>query len=334
MATFDQLSAEERAIVELVLQKGKSYEELAGMLGMPEPRVRELARRALVQLAPVSARRVEDDWRGQLADYVLGQQVGPEATATKGHLRRSEPARTWARSLLDSLEQLYPNGSMPAIPEGDRGVRRRAARRATSAPSGAVPPPSALSPEARGAIRRRRLIAIAGAAAALVLVAVLVWPAGVLTGGEDEAGEARTARQAGGGQAVSARARGQAVIARQASGRPQILVTAMRLPPSTERSAYQVWLYNSEQDRRSIGAQVTDARGTLQAGGPLPSDYRRYRFIDVTEVAVTGDGFRTGRSVLRGLLELRDRPVSRGTGENRVTLLADFQLLPLPRRAG
>src|SRR5215210_1907934 len=121
MATFDQLSPEKRAIVELVLQQGKTYPELADMLGMPEPRVRELARDALVELAPVSVRGVEEDWRGQLADYVLGQQSGPEATATKGHLRRSEAARGWARSLLDSLEQLYANGSVPAIPEGERG---------------------------------------------------------------------------------------------------------------------------------------------------------------------------------------------------------------------
>ena len=71
MATFDQLSAEQRAIVELVLQQGKTYAELSEMLGMPEPRVRELARDALVELAPVSVGAVEEDWRGQLADYVL-----------------------------------------------------------------------------------------------------------------------------------------------------------------------------------------------------------------------------------------------------------------------
>ena len=133
MATFDQLTAEQRAIVELVLQQGKRYEELADMLGLSETRVRELARDALVDLAPISARGVEEDWRGQLADYVLGQQAGPEATATKGHLRRSEAARSWTRSLLDSLEQLYPNGSLPAIPEGERGAR---SRRAAAPPAG------------------------------------------------------------------------------------------------------------------------------------------------------------------------------------------------------
>ena len=58
MATFDQLTDEQRAIVELVLQQGKSYDELADMLGIPEERVRERAREALAQLAPVSVRGV------------------------------------------------------------------------------------------------------------------------------------------------------------------------------------------------------------------------------------------------------------------------------------
>ena len=152
MATFDQLSEEQRAIIELVLQRGKSYEELAEMLGMPEARVRELAREALVELAPLSGRGVEEDWRGQLADYVLGQQTGPEATATRGHLRRSEAARTWARSLLDSLEQLYENGSMPAIPEGERGAAR--ARRESAA---AAMPGAARLDAAPTLTKRRRL---------------------------------------------------------------------------------------------------------------------------------------------------------------------------------
>jgi hypothetical protein len=328
MATFDQLSAEQRAIVELVLQQGKTYEELAGMLGIPEPRVRELARDALVELSPLSARRVEDDWRGQLADYVLGQQMGPEVTATKGHLRRSEPARTWALSLLDSLEQLYPNGSMPAIPDGGGGRASRRAAPAAAPGARAVEP----RPEVHAAIRRRRLMAAAGVAAALLLFALLVWPIGVLTGDDESGADPRVGTPAGGEQGASARSRGQAVIASQgrADSRPQIIVTASGLPPSTERSAYQVWLYNSEQDRKSIGAQVTDAQGTLQAGGPLPADYRQYRFIDVTEVAVNGQSLRTGRSVLRGLLRVRDKPIIRGTGKNRITLLADIPLLPLP----
>ena len=108
MASYDQLSAQQRAIVDLILKRGQSYDQLADTLGMPEARVRELARDALTSLAPVSAAAVDEGWRAQIADYLLGQQAAPEAAATRGQLRRSEAARAWSRSVLDSLEHLYP----------------------------------------------------------------------------------------------------------------------------------------------------------------------------------------------------------------------------------
>ena len=91
-----------------------------------------MAREALVRLSPVSAAAVDDDWRDQLADYLLNQQSGPEATATRGHLRRSEAARGWARSVEDSLEHLYDDGNAagrsPRASAGEpSGARRQAA---------------------------------------------------------------------------------------------------------------------------------------------------------------------------------------------------------------
>jgi hypothetical protein len=333
MATFDQLTDEQRAIVELVLQQDKGYDELADLLGMPEQRVRELARNALVELAPITARGVEEDWRGQLADYVLGQQAGPEATATRGHLRRSEAARAWAQSLLDALEQLYPNGDLPAIPASERARER-----------GSILRPGTSDPAATTAgetIKRRRILAAAGVVA-LVLIGVLVWPVGLLTGGDDEEGRASSEsasepqQREGQPGAATAQGRGQAIIAEQ-GGKTQLVVTATGLEPSTEQTAYQVWLYNSREDRRSLGATVTDQQGNLQSGTQLPAGYRQYRFIDLTSVSVQGGGrqnLRTGPSVLRGLLELRDKPVTRGTGNQRITLLADIRLLPLPESGG
>ena len=115
MATLDQLAAEQRAIIELVLQRGRSYEDLADMLAMPQQRVRQLAREALIELAPVSAKRVEAERRGQLADFVLGQQSTAEQVATQTHLRRSEAGRAWTSSLVDSLAGLYPGYSFGAL---------------------------------------------------------------------------------------------------------------------------------------------------------------------------------------------------------------------------
>jgi Sigma-70, region 4 len=329
MATFDQLSDQQRAIIELVLRQGKDYAQLSDMLGVSEGRVRELARDALVELAPVSVRGVEEDWRGQLADYILGQQSGPEATATRGHLRRSEAARTWTRSLLDSLDQFYANG-LPQIPEGERGAARERRRSEPARAAGPAAPRTPLTSEALAAVRRRRVIAGAGVAV-LLLVAVLLWPVGLLVGDDDGGNSSASSSQAGNSNApISTQTQGQAIIAEQ-GGKTQLLVTAQGLPPSGQNSAYAVWLYNSDQDRKSLGAQVTDAQGNLQAGAELPANYRKYKFIDITSVTVQNQGFQTGPSVMRGLLKLRAKPVTRGSGKNKVTLLGDIKLVPLPK---
>jgi hypothetical protein len=124
VATLDQLPPEQRAILELVVQRKRSYEDLAGILDLPPVRVRELAREALVGLAPVTANRVDPDRLGQIADYVLDQQSGAEETATKAHLRRSEAGRAWTSSLLDSLAHMY-DGAPPEIPEAEEAPPRR-----------------------------------------------------------------------------------------------------------------------------------------------------------------------------------------------------------------
>jgi sigma-70-like protein len=299
MATFDQLSPEQRAIVELVLRQGKTYNELAGMLNLPEGRVRELARDALVELAPVSVRGVEEDWRGQLGDYVLGQQSGPEATATKGHLRRSEAARSWARSLLDSLEQFYENGAVPAIPEGERGRAKRAEPVQRERPALAV---------TNDPVMRRRLLAGAGALLLLLLI-VLVWPVGLLTGSDDKSssssGSSKQTAQTSGNQnqAATGQPAGIAIVVER-NGKKQLLVQAARLAPSGQSEGYYVWLYNSPTDAKSLGGQVTDQNGNYQAIGNLPADFKNYKYIDVSRqrIGKSANVKHSGDSVLRGTM--------------------------------
>ena len=344
MATFDQLPADQRAIIELVLQRGQTYEDLSETLGMSPSRVRDLARDALADLTPATARRVDDDWRGQVADYVLGQQSGPESTATRGHLKRSEAARTWALSLLDALDPLFGNGSRPDIPEAgepergrtrerrpatagrplrDRDREPRAEREPRDRPLGGP-----LSADALALVRRRRILAGA-AAAVVVLVAVLLWPIGLLTGDDDdgEGGDQAAQQQpqivgspilleaTGGGEAG-----GSAVVAEQGSDRILIL-QAQGLRPTPQNPteedpgfAYEVWLYNAEGDAVSIGAQLTDAEGNLQGAGPLPENFRDYRFIDVSRENIDQNAEHSGRSVLRGTIADIDQPPPTDTG--------------------
>ena len=320
MATFDQLSDQQRAIIELILRRGQTYNELSDKLGLPENRVRELARDALVELAPVTAKGVEADWRAQLADYVLGQQAGPEVTATRGHLRRSEAARSWTRSLLDSLDTMYANG-MPAIPDGERGGRRAKEQpKAAAAASKSAPPPKKdrepLTDHAARAVRRRRLLAAAGLVA-VILVAVLLWPVGLLTGGGDDNGGAQQASSSSSTQTpTSAKTpAGVAVIAQQ-DGKRQVVVQAANLPKTQQGQAYEVWLYNTPQDAKSLGAQVTDSQGRFQGAGPLPSDYAHYQFVDVSLEPIDNNTAHSGKSVLRGKMpKLKKAPANVKKGQ-------------------
>jgi hypothetical protein len=223
MATFDQLPAEQKAIIELVVQRGRSYQALADALQISQTRVRELARDALVELSPRTAARVDSEWRGQVADYLLGQQSGPESTATRSHLRRSESARSWAFSVLDSLDGLFGDGERPEVPEpGDEESPRRGRERKPAAAAAPAPTPErkperkpeprpaaarkeplrkpepeerparaggALSPAAQSALRRRRLI---GGLATLVVVGAIVAGVLLLTGGGDNKKTAST----------------------------------------------------------------------------------------------------------------------------------------------
>jgi Na+-transporting methylmalonyl-CoA/oxaloacetate decarboxylase gamma subunit len=332
MATFDQLSDEQRAILELLLRRGQSYKDLSGKLDLPEARVRELARDALVELAPVTARGVDSDWRGQLSDYVLGQQAGPESTATRGHLRRSEAARSWARSLLDSLDGLYGDG-VPSIPDAERGGAKRAREAAPVKEKEPKQPKEAkprepLSPEAAAVVRRRRLIGAGSVLAVLLLVAVLLWPIGVLTGSSsNDKGKAASSKPTA---AVNKNTQGQAVIATQA-GKNQILVSAVGLKPSTQKQAYQVWLYNSQSDAKSLGFAAANSQGQLQGGATLPANYRRYKFIDISREPVDKNAAHSGDSVLRGVLTLLKKPVAQGSGKTRATIVASIRLQPLPQ---
>ncbi len=333
MATFDQLPAEQRAIIELVLKQGKSYEALGQMLGLPPERVRELARQSLVTLSPVSAEAVEETSRAQIADYLLQQQSGAESTATRGLLRRSEGARAWSRSVLDSLEQFYDPANLPTIPSGDgagpppqprpswRSELREKLPAAKEAPAGAPGDRQEPSPRAL-AVARRRWLAAAGALVLAALLAILVWPIGLVAGDGDDDGKAekskarKPARRVVGQLVLQPVEKGKGTgVAVIASGKPRQLIVQARLPATPRGVAYEVWLYNSDRSARSLGAQVTDPKGTFQGAGPLPADVTRYAFIDISREKVDPDARHSGVSVLRGRIDQFQPPAPAQGGQ-------------------
>ena len=337
MATFDQLAADQRAIIEIVLRQGKSYEQIGEMLDLPPARVRELAREALGELAPTTADLVDPQWRGQVADYILGEQTGPEAQATRGHLKRSEPARIWAYSLLDALAGFYQEGSRPEIPVGEAGGGRTRSRAASNGDEGGSPLAAPrrtrsggqLSPEARSALMRRRILAgIAG----LVVLGLLIFGATKIFGGDDNKND-------NGGQTASsttttpAGAQGQGQVVAQAvlapigksfkgtgaalvyqSGNQSLAVVRAKVPPSTGKNKYVLWLYNSDKQLAPLAADVTDKQGNFQGAAALPNGWQNYRFFDLTYQTTSGKNVGHGRSVMRGPITQPQESNGSGTG--------------------
>jgi hypothetical protein len=340
MATFDQLAADQRAIIELVLRQDRSYDQIGEMLDSPPARVRELARDALAELAPFTAEFVDPQWRGQLADYVLGQQTGPEAQATRGHLRRSEPARIWAYSLLDALDDFYADADRPEIPVGEAGAKSRSrepevASNGEGPPGPLAPAPrrsraasgAGLSAAARSALMRRR---IAGGVVGALLLAAIVFGAIQIFGGSDK--KPTPAAAASGSNAAASQAQGQ-VVAQAVlapigksfkgtgaalvyqSGQQSVAVVRAKLPRSTGKNKYVLWLYDSPTKLTPLAADVTDKNGNFQGAAGLPAGWQNYKFIDVTYQTTTGTKVGHGRSVMRGPLTAPSQSGSNlGTG--------------------
>jgi hypothetical protein len=335
MATFDQLAADQRAIIELVLRQGRSYDEIGEMLDSPPARVRELAREALAELAPFTADFVDQQWRGQLADYVLGQQTGPEAQATRGHLRRSEPGRIWAYSLLDALDDFYADAERPEIPVGEAGAKPRPRERDTRSNGEAPTSPLATEPRrkraepgggmssaARSALLRRRIM---GGVVAALVAALLIFGAIKLFGGDDSKPKAKTsttntAANQGQGTVVAqavltpvkgVKGTGAALVYQ--SGNQSLAVVRAKLPPSTGKNKYVLWLYNSETQLAPLAADKTDAKGNFQGAAGLPNGWQNYKFIDVTYQTTSGSKVGHGKSVMRGPLTAPQQGTTTGT---------------------
>jgi hypothetical protein len=368
VATFDQLPAEQRAIIELVVQRGRSYEDLAGMLDLTSTRVRELARDALMELAPRSAARVDQDRRGQIADYVLGQQSGAEETATQAHLRRSEAGRAWTLSLIDSLDDLFPNGSAPEVPEAGEAEAPRRRERERERPRERerlrdrdreparerqplrereparerVREPRAerereplrrepLSPEARAAVRRRRLVA-AGAASLVLLAGIVFGIVQLASGGDSKKKAAAT---------PAVRPAGVAFVAQR--GKETDLVVQAKLPPTKKGQAYEVWLYNSATSAVPVGAQITDPKGNYQGAGKLPAGLDKYQAIDVSLQTIPSptcqknaaclrqSAAHSGKSVLRGPIASIQRvnPQQAGAKAGQPKVIGQLLLKPV-----
>lgn len=113
MASLDSLPGDQRAVLQLVLGRGRSYEEIGRLLSINPSAVRERALAGMQALGPQTPITPEN--RELVCDYLLGQLPDERAQAARHILADSPSERAWARVLASELEPLA-SGPLPEIP--------------------------------------------------------------------------------------------------------------------------------------------------------------------------------------------------------------------------
>ena len=271
MGSLETLPPDQRAVLDLVLRRGRSYDDIARLLAIDRAAVRARALAAFDQLGPDTG--VADESRALITDYLLGQLPEQVATQTRERLASSASERAWARVLASELAPVAGK-PLPEIPDG-------------SAAEGPSDRPSSR----RGGAIMLGVGTLAAVALLVVLLAVLnngsskhaSAPAASGTAAADAAGTPSTSTSGSKAQLVaqnnldppagsSSPAKGVGVVVK--SGNAYGIIIEAAHVPANNHNAYAAWLYNSPTDAYRLGFvnPAVGQAGTLQVGSLLPTN--------------------------------------------------------------
>ncbi len=307
MASIESLPADQRAVLELVLRRGRTYDEIAQLLSIDRAGVRERALAALDALGPHTG--VPAERRALITDYLLGALPSRVADDVREHIGDSPSERAWARVVASELGSIA-SGPLPAIPV--ESASRAPEPQAEVEPAPAARKPSRQREPSRARPRQPReprssraggaVLLAAGAAVVIAVVLVLVLSGGGGKKNTTAAARSSTSTQpststtsksgtqviaqinlkppAGGTKPV-----GIAEVLRE-QGKTGIAIVAQGLVPNTKKppNAYAVWLYNSPSDSRILGFvnPAVGTNGRLQTAGGLPTNASHFQKLLVT----------------------------------------------------
>lgn len=293
MARFDDLPADQKAVLQLVLRQGRTYAEIAGLLKISEAAVQNRALTALDAIGPAEA-ELDDERQDEVGDYLLGQQSASERAATRDFLEADGPARDWARQVASDLRAAGVAGDdLPEIPaeaaEVDEAFDALHARR-----------------EAR--VQQERSSRLGGVlilvAALLVIAGGVLVLTGVIGGNDDKSDSADVSTTDTGSSTTNANT--QATVEKQInltppdggskplgvanlvsqSGKRALAVVGQDLPASGH---YVLWLRNGSKVKFLGFFPVVTGKGTnkgrLQGLVEAPSDYASYKEMLVSREA-------------------------------------------------
>ncbi len=293
MTELDRLPPDQRAVLSLLLDRGKSYAEVADMLAIPERAVRDRAHSALDALADDAAIASGPRPPAPVRAERLARVAGPSSAAESA--RATEPARAAESAIVTG------RGTTAAADAPARHPRR---------PRDARPPRTPPSSRTTGAL-------LLGGIVIVIVVAVILISGG---SGKSSGSSASTASSTQSTTTASAgkpslkntialtpleptlKASGTAYVLSE-NGRSAFYITAQGLPPSSG-FFYAVWLYNSPSSTTPLGrASNVGSDGRMQGGNPLPTNANLYHQLIVTRETSTHPSH-PGPIVLRGTFSL------------------------------
>ena len=311
MSRVDELPADQRAALSLLLRQRKSYAEVAGLLSIPEQAVHDRAHAALAILAPREAKGLDAARRAEIADYLLGQQATGERLRTRTLLTRDTGANAWASA---TARELAPLGAelpeLPPLPGAQApGAEERVplAQVAASAP----PPPSPGTGAAPAPSSRR-----GGAILLAVLLAAAVVAVILITSGGGSSPKKSSTSGSSGSSASHAKQEGTFTLhappGSGSTGKVEILseegkraffIQAEHIPES-KGFFYAIWLYSSPSKALPLSKSPPVGKSHKLAGAALlPGNASSYKEILLTRETKTRPTH-PGRVVLRGKISI------------------------------
>ena len=280
------IAQDQRAMLQLLLERGQSYDDIAGLLGGSRDDVRRRARAALEELGGT-----DPDAEVGMTDYLLGQADPIGRADVVRHLQADPEALSLAEELEAKLRLLAPEADLPELPQPKKRRRPAAAAPASPAsPGGDVaaddaPARASHSPLAGVSTRQARVWAGLAAGAVILLFAVLAI-AGVFEGSDDsEATTSEGATTASGSEAAEdattvvfqpqgdSDASGEAIFGFANETQPFLDLSLQGLPPVSKGEAYVVWFLIDEKNGFFLPGQLPVSEdGTVDERFALPAE--------------------------------------------------------------
>jgi hypothetical protein len=291
MGRLDQLPPDQRAVLQLLLKQGKSYDEIASLLRIDRSAVQARAHEALDALGPEDATDLPPARQNEIGDYLLGQQDASHQQATRTFLEGSASGRAWARVVSSELRELSPD-ALPEIPaegaaELDEAFAALEARKAAR-------------DEHERSSKLGGILLLVGLGIAVAVALVLV-----LNGGSDKKATgpvgggttttttpASTSTNAATTPTVEAQVNlfppnggkkplGVANVVSQ-QGQRGIALVGQSLPATGGKFAYAMWLTSASAAKRLGFFPAVKANGRMQGFVLAPADFASYTKLVVT----------------------------------------------------